>query len=137
MQETEQRHHERVQYFMVQESNHNLIPIWVFTPADDPDLSAGLVLDISNGGIQILTSAKTPIAPGARYRIRFLALDSQEADSNLPDLELTQIWSRPEGRLYLRHGFEFSNGSDIDLTPFAERLQASELQILRCTIKAV
>ena len=50
----EQRAHPRVVFFLVPRERGRL-PVWVFKPIDAPDACAGLVLDFSDGGLQVLT----------------------------------------------------------------------------------
>ncbi|MEP6502111.1 MAG: PilZ domain-containing protein, partial [Betaproteobacteria bacterium] len=68
--DTELRAHRRVEFFRVPAEHHHL-PVWVFMPTGTDDALAGLVLNFSDGGVQVLTNADEPL-DGASYELQLL-----------------------------------------------------------------
>jgi len=86
----EHRQHRRVAFFLVP-SQRELVPVWVFKPADVLQSLAGLVLNLSEGGVQVLTGPDD--APdGCVYELQLLL---GEADS-VPRFRarVTRAWTQ-------------------------------------------
>jgi hypothetical protein len=86
----EHRHHRRVECFLVP-SQREAIPVWVFKPADAVDAVAGLVVNLSEGGLQVLTGPG-PAPDRAAYEIQLL-LGEAEAVPRFRG-RVTRVWTR-------------------------------------------
>lgn len=64
------RIHRRVEFFLVPNQRERT-PVWVFKPADAVDAIAGLVLNLSDGGLQVLSASDASPAH-AIYEIQLL-----------------------------------------------------------------
>ena len=108
----EKRKSERVQFFQLG-TGKNIQPIWVFSE-DDTDAIAGLLLDISPEGAQVLIN-KSEELDGENYQmIIHLGEDSAEAPKAV---NIRRLWSHPEGTLYIRNGFDFEEQYSLPAMP--------------------
>ena len=87
----EQRLHRRVECFLVQAEQEHL-PVWVFKPDDALQAHAGLVLNVSDGGLQVLTGTDDSLT-GATYDVQLLLGE----DDSVPRFRgrATRVWTRP------------------------------------------
>ena len=97
----ENRKHARVQYFLVAR-DHEHLPVWVFKP-EGHDGHAGLIVDASLGGMQVLTGDDGPI-PGHRFEIKLLKDEGTRIHSVVA---ATRVWSRAVNHHTHLHGFSF------------------------------
>jgi len=85
------------------------LPGWVFKPVQFSQGPAGLVLNMSDGGLQVLTSATEPL-DDARYEV-VLLLGRSDADEEEQVSWFNGIverkWSRPVPRMGILHGMCF------------------------------
>ena len=65
--------------------------MWVFKPADAIDAVAGLVMNLSDGGLQVLTGSDEALQ-GSRYEIQLL-LGEDEAVARFRG-RVTRVWTR-------------------------------------------
>ena len=88
--ELELRAHRRVEFFRVPVERQAL-PVWVFMPTGTPDAVAGLVLDFSGGGVQVLTNADQPL-DGVLYELQLLLGE----DDDVPRFSalVSRVWTR-------------------------------------------
>lgn len=93
----------RVEFFLVP-VERGQVPVWVFKPADALDAVAGLVLNLSDGGAQVLTTAADALAPGA-HEIQLL-LDEEEAVPRFRG-RVTLVWTREADGLGWLSGLRF------------------------------
>jgi hypothetical protein len=125
------RHHRRVEFFAVHEHGER-IPIWVFKPADALDSSAGLVMNLSDGGVQVLTSsAEPPDRP--RYDIQLLLGE----DAHVPRFRggVARIWTRDAGGAGWISGFRFEDEhSSAEDFIRAYQAAAPERRWVRCLL---
>ena len=86
----EHRHHRRVEFFRVPRQREH-VPVWVFKPADAIDAIAGLVTNLSEGGLQVLT-ASDQAPTHARYEIQLLTGEAE----TVPRFRgrVTRVWTR-------------------------------------------
>lgn len=97
----EQRVHTRATYFRLG-SGRNAETYFVFRDADKPNAIAALVLDISEGGVQILSQAGSYLT-GKSFRLE-LHTATDEGFETVDGGEIQWVWSEPEG-IYTRSGF--------------------------------
>jgi hypothetical protein len=99
-------------------------------PLEDPQAIPALVVNLSEGGLQVLSTASlTP--QGTRYALELLP---EKAGSAPPRtrLEVHRVWSRPDG-MNIKSGFAFR----VQAGSIAELLQqhaAKGPSILRCVL---
>ncbi|RTL52753.1 MAG: PilZ domain-containing protein [Rhodocyclaceae bacterium] len=103
----EKRHSERVQFFNARDES-GIQPVWVFRQTRQ-DSILGLLVDISNHGVQIITSRDAAM-DGDMFQL--VILDESEDGHYLTTL-VNRRWHKDEGTLYLRHGFSFEEEDDI------------------------
>ena len=86
----EHRIHRRVEFFLVPDRCERL-PVWVFKPADAADGVAGLVMNLSHGGLQMLTASDEALDRD-RYEIQLLLGE----DDAVPRFRgrVTRVWTR-------------------------------------------
>lgn len=129
----EKRLSDRVQFFQFHH-DHDLRPIWVFRHAQ-PESVLGLLLDVSEEGVQILTD-KSPSLQGDSF---YLIIHSDACQvANFCAAQVRHLWSKAEGTLYVRNGFAFDGVGD--LASFIARLlvaRADGHKLLRCELVAL
>ena len=86
----EHRIHRRVEFFLVPDRRER-VPVWVFKPADAADAVAGLVMNLSDGGLQVLTASDDALDRD-RYEIQLLLGE----DDAVPRFRgrVTRVWTR-------------------------------------------
>ena len=101
MSSPEQRVHTRAIFFRLG-SGSRAETYFAFRDADKPDAIAALVLDVSEGGIQILSQAGSQLT-GKSFRLELHILGDTGVRT-VDGGEIQWVWSRPEG-IYTRSGF--------------------------------
>ena len=101
----EHRHHRRVEFFRVP-SRREHVPVWVFKPADAMDAIAGLVTNLSQGGLQVLTASDQALAH-TRHEIQLLTGEAE----TVPRFrgQVTRVWTREAASSGLLSGFRFDD----------------------------
>ena len=101
----EHRHHRRVEFFLMPRQ-HERVPVWVFKPADALDAIAGLVTNLSQGGLQVLTASDQAPAH-ARYEIQLLTGEAE----TVPRFRgrVTRVWTREATSSGWLSGFRFDD----------------------------
>ena len=128
----EKRKDRRVEFFLVPAA-HKLFPVWVFKPENESEAHAGLILNISSGGVQILTDRRRPLEAG-RYTLHVLSQEAEGAGSRL-ETTVARLWTHPECSLYERSGFGFESGADRLLQYLDAHVpQVEDHDWLRCTL---
>ena len=99
----EQRLHRRVECFLVQAEQEQL-PVWVFKPDDAVEAHAGLVLNLSDGGLQVLTGTDDPLTADT-YDVQLLLGE----DDSVPRFRgrATRVWTRPSSTTGYLSGLHF------------------------------
>ncbi len=128
MEHSEKRTHARAQFFLVRQ-DHDYVPMFAFRSPDDVDAVPALVVDASQGGVQILTTVNATVE-GLHYDLEVLAAESTTAPP--PAWGVHLVWSRQEG-MYVKSGFAFeAAGAAQD--EIVALLAASEHHMLRCVL---
>lgn len=115
---TDKRKDHRVEFFLIPVEREQ-IPVWVFKPEQDLEGHAGVVTNVSKGGLQILTNAEIPLSAG-RYQLKLL-LDEGHGIQPF-SAQLRRAWSESLTALVDVNGFEYL-GTD---SPAAEFLSTFE-----------
>ena len=128
------RKHERVNFFLVP-VEREMVPVWVFKPELDGQSHAGLILNHSESGMQVLTGADDNVE-GERFAFMLLVEESQS------HAQFTgkgrRVWSRPLGKLGNLSGFEFESG-DSSAHAFLEEFAPSleQKRWVRCLLQPI
>lgn len=129
---SEQRVHTRSTYFRLGTGNQSA-SYFVFRDANQPDAIAALVLDISEGGVQILSQAGSYLT-GKSFRLE-LHTASADGMEIVDGGEIQWVWSRPEG-IYTRSGF-VARAEGHSLATLLTGLPAQDEHIIRCALYPV
>ena len=110
------RTHRRVEFFLVPDRSEQ-VPVWVFKPADAVDASAGLVMNLGEGGLQVLTASDDAPAHAA-YEIELLLGE----DDAVPRFRgrVTRVWTREAAGAGWLSGLRF----DDDRSPAEDFIRA-------------
>jgi len=101
----DQRRSPRVEFFLVP-AEHEQLPVWIFKPEGLADARAGIVVNLSEEGLQILIAAE-PSLDAQHYELRLLLGE----DDGVPlfSAAVRLVWSRPLSRIVQVGGFEFES----------------------------
>jgi hypothetical protein len=121
---TDKRVHTRSQFFLVQ-AGDELVTYFAFRPDDAINAIPVLVVDISDGGVQVLTSNTHSVDQPKCL----LELVTGDDGSERARYAVHQVWSRPDGT-NTRRGFAFEAGAAV-AREVANLLADSEHRILR------
>jgi len=134
MTQPENRHYQRMQFFRLPKEQE-FIPVWVFNSNKPGQTLAGLVVNMSETGIQVLT-AMNEQPDDQHYEITFLDDDhpSGNAQAIVP-FRIRYVWSESEQGLYTRSGFSFDALDDITIRTLFERMRNGEHAFLRCALE--
>ena len=87
----DQRRFPRVEFFLVPDANEQL-PVWVFKPESETVGRAGVVVNLSGGGLQIAVGAQEPLQ-ARHYELRLL---------RIPAVYAVALWLHaPDGDLLI------------------------------------
>ncbi len=125
------RSQRRVEFFLVSD-DHEHIPVWVFKPADAVDAIGGLVMNLSDGGLQVLCgSDNAPVHTS--YEIQLL-LGEDEAVPRFGG-RVTRLWTREAASRGWLSGFRFENEhSSAEDFIRVYRSSAQERRWVRCLL---
>jgi hypothetical protein len=104
---TDQRRSPRVEFFLVP-AEHEQLPVWVIKPEGLSDARGGVVVNLSEEGLQILTSAD-PALDAQHYELRLLL--GEDEGVPLFSASVRRVWSRPLSRIVQLCGFEFESAN--------------------------
>ncbi len=97
------RIHRRVEFFLVPD-HQGQVPVWVFKPPDAIDAIAGLVVNVSDGGLQVVTAPDD--APDREsYEIQLL-LGEDEKVTRFRG-RVARVWTREATGTGWLSGFRF------------------------------
>ena len=82
------------------------VPVWIFKPADALEATAALVMNLSDGGLQVLTASDDALE-GRAYEIQLLLGE----DDAVPRFRgrVTRIWTREAASSDWLSGLRFDN----------------------------
>lgn len=104
------RKHARIDFLAAQHDAESL-PGWVFKPVQFSQGPAGLVLNMSDGGLQVMTSATEPLTE-AKYEVVLLLgradVDDEDEQVSWFNGVVERKWSRPVPRMGILHGMSFT-----------------------------
>lgn len=134
MDQADKRMHTRTQYFLIQDEKQ-AIPIYAFRDPSDLLAIPALVVDIGDGGVQILTTS----ASGADLSQQAFNLELVDAPES-SDIELRRepiqmVWSRVDGT-NIRSGFAFTQSLDAGAR-WTQTLERAPHRLLRCILHPV
>lgn len=119
----------RAQYFLVHQQD-NLVPMYAFRSEHDHSAIAALVTDLSEGGVQVLTTVGTPLDS---ERFDFLLYSGERFPSDgIFRAEVRRVWSRKDG-IYTKSGFAFADAT-FSLANIPVNPATSEHSVLRCVL---
>ena len=131
------RQHVRTDFLGAQHDADSL-PGWVFKPVQFSQGPAGLVLNMSDGGLQVLTSAAEPLTDD-KYEVVLLLgradVDSDDEQVSWFNGVVERKWSRPAPRMGILHGMSFTSRNSTAeqfLNGHAEALASG--QWVRCVL---
>ena len=128
---TDHRIHRRVECFVVHQQRER-VPVWVFKPADAVEASAGLVINLSEGGLQVLTAAGESLDRSS-YEIQLLLGE----DEHVPRFRgrVSRVWTRDAPSAGWISGFSFDDNHS-SAEAFIRTYQAStpERRWIRCLL---
>lgn len=93
----------RVEFFLVPDE-HEQLPVWVVKPQDLAGARGGVVVNLSESGLQIL-AATEPALEADHYEMRLLL--GEDEGVPLFAAPVRRVWSRPLSQLVQLSGFEF------------------------------
>ena len=129
MEHQDKRAFSRAQFFLLpQETGY--VPVFSFRPSNRPDGIAAIVMDIGEGGTQVLTTLNAPVTED-RYMLE-CTLGADANAQEYPPVEVVRVWTRPEG-MYFKTGFTFAHPVEA-LSALQTLLKHSEHQVLRCVL---
>jgi len=127
----DQRRSPRVEFFLVP-AEHEQLPVWVIKPEGLTDARGGVVVNLSEDGLQILTSAEPPL-DAWHYELRLLL--GEDEGVPLFTAAVRRVWSRPLSRIVQLCGFEFeSSNSEAEEFLLAQTAQITARKWVRCVL---
>ncbi len=101
----EQRQHPRVNFFLPS-NERGLLPDWAFRPVPFNKAPAGLVMNISDGGLQVLISAADTLT-GTHHDVVLLRGEAAEDEVTWFNGMVETVWARPLGDFGTLLGLRF------------------------------
>jgi hypothetical protein len=127
----DQRRSPRVEFFLVPEE-HEQLPVWVIKPESLAQARGGVVVNLSEEGLQILTAAEPPL-DAQHYELRLLL--GEDEGVPLFSASVRRVWSRPLSRIVQLCGFEFeSSNSQAEEFLRTQTAQITARQWVRCVL---
>ncbi len=125
------RRHRRVECFLVPDRREP-VPVWVFKPVDAVEAAAGLVMNLSDGGLQVLTAPDDAPDHDA-YEIQLL-LGEDEAVPRFRG-RVTRVWTREAASAGWLSGLRFDDArSSAEEFIRAYQLSTPERRWVRCLL---
>jgi len=131
MSQAEKRIHTRSQYFLIK-SDGQPVPIYAFRDEDDLVAVPALVVDLSEGGVQVLTAQSTTL-DGNDYELEVTLPD--EGQQQLDRIKISKVWQKRDG-VNTRTGFAFRGNSDVEQR-LTELISHSAHHLLRCVLHPI
>lgn len=131
MDDADKRTHTRAQYFLIKDGPQ-VVPVYAFREQDDVLAVPALVVDIGEGGVQILSSHMTELSQ-ATYDLELVT--ESPTPQPLERARIEKVWSREDG-VNIRTGFAFSQAGSAG-TEWIEILQSAPHHLLRCVLHPI
>lgn len=131
MSSPDQRRFPRVEFFLVPDE-HEQLPVWVIKPEGLSQARGGVVVNLSEAGLQILAAAE-PTLDAWHYELRLLLGE----DDGVPlfSADVRRVWSRPLSRSVQLSGFEFeSQNSQAEEFLLTQTAQITARKWVRCVL---
>jgi hypothetical protein len=127
----DQRRSPRVEFFLVP-AEHEQLPVWVIKPESLSESRGGVVVNLSEDGLQILTAAEPPL-DGQHYELRLLL--GEDEGVPLFSASVRRVWSRPLSKIVQLGGFEFeTSNSEAEEFLLAQTAQITARKWVRCVL---
>jgi hypothetical protein len=127
----DQRRFPRVEFFLVPDE-HEQLPVWVIKPEGQADARGGVVVNLSEAGLQVLASAEPPL-DAQHYELRLLL--GEDEGVPLFSADVRRVWSRPLSQLVQLIGFEFeSSNSQAEEFLRTQTVQITARKWVRCVL---
>ncbi|WP_457426644.1 PilZ domain-containing protein [Roseateles sp. P5_E7] len=127
----DQRRSPRVEFFLVPDE-HEQLPVWVIKPESLAQARGGVVVNLSEEGLQVLTSAD-PALDAQHYELRLLL--GEDEGVPLFSASVRRVWSRPLSRIVQLCGFEFeSPNSQAEEFLRTQTAQITARKWVRCVL---
>ena len=131
MSATDQRRFPRVEFFLVPDE-HEQLPVWVIKPERLANARAGIVVNLSSAGLQILASAEAPL-DARHYEMRLLLGEGEGVP--LFSADVRRVWTQPLSSTVQAGGFEFETAnSQAEEFLLAQTAQITPRQCVRCVL---
>lgn len=121
----------RVEFFLVPVDREQ-VPVWVFKPETDSTAHAGVVANVSRGGLQVLTLSDAPLN-AQHYEVKLLL----DEDEGVPPFKgpVRRIWTESLTSLINTNGFEFEVlNSSAEQFLAAFKVSAHQQRWVRCVL---
>jgi hypothetical protein len=130
----DQRRFQRVEFFLVPEEG-DYLPVWVFKPRELANERGGVVVNISEGGLQVMTGATPPLSAG-QYELRLLT--GEDESEPLFKGAVRQVWQRGLSDTAQLGGFEFVQPNSLaEEFLLRQTTNVQERQWVRCVLVPV
>ncbi|MGQ3051336.1 MAG: PilZ domain-containing protein [Roseateles sp.] len=127
----DQRRFPRVEFFLVPDE-HEQLPVWVIKPEGLAAERGGVVVNLSEAGLQILAAAEPPL-DAEHYELRLLLGEDQGVPLFTADVR--RAWSRPLSRIVQLGVFVFdSPNSEAEQFLLAQTAQITARKWVRCVL---
>ncbi len=128
---SDQRRFPRVEFFLVPDA-HEQLPVWVIKPEGMADARAGVVVNLSGAGLQILAAAEPPLE-AQHYEMRLLL--GEDEGVPLFSADVRRVWTRPLSRIVQIGGFEFATAnSQAEEFLLTQTAQITARRWVRCVL---
>ncbi|KQY81600.1 MULTISPECIES: PilZ domain-containing protein [Roseateles] len=127
----DQRRSPRVEFFLVP-AEHEQLPVWVIKPESLSESRGGVVVNLSEDGLQILMAAEPPL-DAQHYELRLLL--GEDEGVPLFSASVRRVWSRPLSKIVQLGGFEFeTSNSEAEEFLLAQTAQITARKWVRCVL---
>ena len=129
--DTEQRRQPRVAFFLVPVEREQ-VPVWLFKPPALADGVAGLVVNMSEGGAQVLTPVESPLGAGP-YTLHLLIGQTDDEVSAFTGT-VRRVWSQPLSNFAWVNGLAFEEPQSGAATFLQQFQPTMERRWVRCLL---
>lgn len=127
----DQRRSPRIDFFVVPDDEPQL-PGWVTHPPGAAEPRGGIVVNLSEDGLQVMCAAE-PVLDAPHYELRLLL--GEDGDTPLFTASVRRVWTRPLSRIVQLCGLEFeSDSSQAEEFLRVQTTQVSARKWVRCEL---